>query len=77
VDELSEAIPSAAGAVTLSEIADRVLDVAIIGTLLPSALLDAAGDANPLLDQRLEREAALRTLLRDRDVERWAWAPAG
>jgi len=32
---------------------------------------------NPLIDRRLKRDAALRALLRDDDVERGAWAPAG
>jgi hypothetical protein len=32
---------------------------------------------NPLIDRRLKRDAALRTLPRDGDVERRAWAAAG
>jgi hypothetical protein len=32
---------------------------------------------NPLIDRRLKPDAALRALLRDDDVERRAWAPAG
>jgi len=32
---------------------------------------------NPLIDRRLERDAALRVLQRDHDVEPCAWAPAG
>jgi hypothetical protein len=32
---------------------------------------------DPLIDRRLKRDAALRALLRDGDVERRAWVPAG
>jgi hypothetical protein len=32
---------------------------------------------NPLIDRRLKRDAALRALLRDGDVEWRAWALAG
>src|ERR1035437_496557 len=35
------------------------------------------GMLNPLIDRRLKRDAALRALLRDGDVERRAWRPAG
>jgi len=35
------------------------------------------GMLNPLIDRRLERDAALRVLQRDHDVEPCAWAPAG
>jgi hypothetical protein len=32
---------------------------------------------DPLIDRRLKRDSALRALLRDGDVERRAWVPAG
>jgi hypothetical protein len=40
-------------------------------------MLGAARDAQSLTDRRLGRDATLRTLLRDDDVEPCAWAAAG
>jgi hypothetical protein len=45
--------------------------------LLRSATLGVARDAQRLMDRRLKRDAALRMLPRDDEVERRAWAAAG
>jgi hypothetical protein len=55
----------------------RDVEDVIIGTLLPSAILGAVRGLHPLIDRRLKRDAAPWALLRDDDVERRAWAPAG
>lgn len=55
----------------------RGVELAIIRTLLPWAILGAARDAQSLTDRRLGRDVTLRVLLRDGDVARRAWGPAG
>ena len=47
------------------------------GSSLRRVWLCVAIDGRTLIDRRLKRDAALQTLLRDDDVERRVWAPAG